>query len=116
MSNEPTIEQMDEAIALFMDLIPVPVGTKALGDIKSPEVSCGLLQYHSSWDCLMPVYEKISQIWTNASRQKQKQIEETYRAIQNRILLCSFRETIEHIYQFIQWYNKQKEVNNDQAD
>lgn len=59
MSNEPTIEQMNEAIALFMGLRPVPSGTKRLGDIKHPEISQALLNYHSSWDALMPCWDRF---------------------------------------------------------
>lgn len=62
MSNEPTIEQMNEVIARFMGIIPIPSGTKPLGEIKHPEEPIAFLNYHQRWGLLMPVVEKISKI------------------------------------------------------
>lgn len=62
LESHPTIDQINRAIAIFMGLIPVPAGTIRLGDIKYPEVSEPFLQYHSSWDWLMPVVEKIESL------------------------------------------------------
>jgi len=66
MSNEPTIEQMNEAIALFTGAV-----IDGNGNVKFilPADGIGLigigkhaLRYHSSWDWLMPVVEKISKL------------------------------------------------------
>lgn len=58
--NEQEITESNILIAEFMGLIVVPCGTKAIGQIKLPEVSGAFLKYHSSWNELMPVLEKIS--------------------------------------------------------
>lgn len=130
MSNEPTIEQKNKAIAVFMgwEFIKGDPNHKCnfcfAGDepcipaldrfVKEKDMRVYYeFKYHSSWDGLMPVIEKINQVWARSARSKQKQIEETYRAIQNRILLCSLSETIEHVYQFIQWYNNQSTTTNE---
>jgi hypothetical protein len=125
MGNEPTIDQMNEAIALF-DGWEFRKGDPdhkcnfcfAGDEPCTPAVDRFVkggrivfhyeVKYHKSWDLLMPVFEKINQIWVNYNRTQQKQIEETYRAIQNRILLCSILEAAELIAQFIQWFNKNK--------
>lgn len=61
-SNEPTIDEKNSTIARFMGIIPIPAGTKRLGDIKPPEESIVFLNYHESWKLLMPVIEKISKM------------------------------------------------------
>ena len=69
MSKEPTIEQMNEAIALFEGRTFYGHTIDKFGGNTAnalPE-----MQYHSSWDWLMPVIEKISKIpllnWDNTT-------------------------------------------------
>lgn len=63
------------------------------------------LPYHKSWDWLMPVYQEISRIWVNDTRPKQKEWEDTYRAIQNRLGLNQIFGMWQLVVHFIQWYN-----------
>ncbi len=121
MSNETiSVDQMNEVIARFMGIVPIPAGTKRLGDIKAPEESIALLRYHSSWDCLMPVVEKIegidkrrygitidptSVIVTDYDKGDDGQIIWVHEYPDNgdtKILM-----THDAVYQFIQWHNQQ---------
>jgi hypothetical protein len=149
--SEPTIEQINEAIALFM-------GAKIDDDgnvmFLQPADGIGLagcgkhaLRYHSSWDWLMPVVEKIHKLKEWQADKKELRLFSTitfdiefdghYKECR-----CSIIGTITHchnesiphtytnvpvphiwinkkktaieatyqaVYQFIQWYNKQKE-------
>lgn len=61
--SEPTTHQMNEAIALFMDVKPYEDSKYGLL-YNSPidGKTCFSLQYHSSWDWLWPVVEKIANL------------------------------------------------------
>jgi hypothetical protein len=73
MSNEPTIAEMNKAIALFMGYKKreklYPTDRQILEGEGLPNWYEDSLEYHSSWDWLMPVIEKISKIpllhWDN---------------------------------------------------
>ena len=62
------------------------------------------LDYHKDWSILMPVVDKINNVWFNLSRTRQKQIEITFRAIQNRILLVNLSESHRLVIKFIKWH------------
>jgi hypothetical protein len=113
MSNKPTIEQKSREIAIFMGLKPIQAGTKRLGDIKPPEISEAFLNYHDSWDALMPCWSKLRDKVAD-------HFDEDYPAE-----YCSMCDIwaleCEHVNingaynllcQAIQWYNNQKEVTN----
>lgn len=77
MSNEPTIEAMNKAITEFMQLETdnesylTPGRTRTVYLINGIWIPLRKLKYHSSWDWLMPVIEKISKIpllnWDNTT-------------------------------------------------
>lgn len=61
--NEPTIDQMNEAMALFMGLTPrfVEYPNKQLNRMEVWSNNHSVpMEYHSSWDWLMEVVEKIA--------------------------------------------------------
>ena len=60
------------------------------------------LEIDFNW--LMPVVDKINNVWFNLSRTRQKQIEITFRAIQNRILLVNLSESHRLVIKFIKWH------------
>ena len=62
MSNETEQANRNKLIAEFMGIEVIPAGTIPIGQIKKGQKSEALLMYHSSWDWLMPVIEKISKI------------------------------------------------------
>lgn len=102
--NEPTIEQINEVIAIFMGLKPVPSGAKRLGDIKHPEIPEAFLHYHSSWDWLKPVIDEIFKYALVYPIQ--------VKPIIDMCIVVEIGAAHEKVYQFIQWYNKQKKATN----
>lgn len=126
MANKPTIEQMNRDLAIFMELIPVPAGTKRLGDIKHPEVSEAFLNYHRSWDELMPVVEKIEGMeWCVRVENWPKKFNSPYKELYSVWMWldpedCPEIQTYSDskieavhkaVYQFITWYSQQKQTN-----
>lgn len=130
MSNEPTIEQMNETIALFMggSLIKEHGGKRYVYYPKSCAKDIAEFKYHSSWDSLMPVVEKIEtpvvskgkMIWAAAD------VEILYKACRisyepdeesgdtNEETKIQAHGKTKHeavykaVYQFIKWYNNQQ--------
>lgn len=95
--------ESNKLIAEFMEY--PDLGTK--GDFS-------YLQYHTSWDWLMPVVEKIEEddevdvnILLNGTRIFKWR---TDMDIVNNVAQISFDKKIEHVYdavvEFIEWYNK----------
>jgi hypothetical protein len=138
MSN-PTVEQMNEAIALFdgWELIsgdPTHIclscdkGVQPSGwctcDAKADRfsrpgriVGHTYFQYHSSWDCLMPVGKRIRDLLSDMLSKRPPHTACMGDVIEVDIT-CALHEyditkVHEAIYGFIQWYNKAKEVNNE---
>lgn len=131
MSNELTIEQMNEAIALFMGGSSVKEhgGKRYVYYLNSCAKAVAELKYHSSWDCLMPVVEKIEtpeikddklmrtgasvSIWykacvINYESDEDSGDENSETTIQTKGE-TKHEAVYEAVYQFIQWYNKQKD-------
>lgn len=151
MANEPTIEQKNEAIALFMGGSSI----KEHGDKryvyypKSCAKDVAELRYHTSWDWLMRVVEKIHRLkeWRKDGKELRMfstisvdmEFDGHYKqsrcSIIGTITYCH-NETIPHkyteipvphiwinkkktaieathlaVYQFITWYNQQKQNN-----
>lgn len=113
-SNEATIEQMNEAIAKF------------IGDHREKQWEAGMpLKYHTSWDWLMPVVEKIETLekgrfsvaidrnYTTISddtrKPHQREIVWIHKLPNNENNRLS--RTYQAVYQFIQWYNNQTTSN-----
>jgi len=125
MSKEPTIEQMNEAIALFEGRTFYGHTIDKFGGNTAnalPE-----MQYHSSWDWLMLVVEKIEKLnWCIRVENWPKCFPTPYKELYSVWMWSNPEDAPEiqtysdvkikavHIavYQFIQWYNKQKEGNN----
>lgn len=109
MSIEPTIEQKNREIAIFMDLVPVPCGTKCLGDIKHPEISEAFLKYHSSWDQLMPVYHQIREkafLLRNCDKGHV-----LFSKLNSQLLYGTIADVHLKAYDFIQWLNQSTTTN-----
>lgn len=112
--SEPTIDQMNEAIALFMNVKPYE--DSRYGILYNSPVdrkTCFNLQYHSSWDWLMPVVEKIESLgfcvyiqndacWIKPGRPRLKYSD-------SELSNEGKKEAVFKIcFRFIQWYNKQQ--------
>lgn len=137
MSNNPTPEQMNEVIAVFDGKVKHDDGKYAY-PYFTDENSKGFyypfqLEYHSSWDWLMPVVRKIEQIengrfgftvdpWEVViidyggcyDGKREVEIVSIHREREpddkHEVLL---RDYYEAVTKFFEWYNKQKEVNNE---
>jgi hypothetical protein len=116
MSNEPTIEQMNVTIARFM------------GMEGTDQFLMKNYRYDKSWDLLMPVVEKIEKSnWCVRVENWPKCFPTPYKELYSVWMWLNPEDAPEiqtysdvkikavHIavYQFIQWYNKQKEGNNE---
>jgi hypothetical protein len=125
MNNEPTIEQMNEMIGIYMGGQWI---TKAIGgrerrwfyynDLPFARVKSTIeLNYHKSWDELMPVVKKIYDTLADMLKKRPPHTACHGDLIEVDIH-CAIREVDilkahGYVYQFCLWYNKQKEVNND---
>lgn len=127
---EVSFEQMNEAMALF-------VGMELKQDVNDPGFEWEWINgpngsfwpsktpppYHTSWDWLMPVVVKIETMerssfgftidpWdiiiTEYASGNEEEIVHVTRQ-ESKLIDCYY----EAVYGFIQWYNKQKEVNNE---
>ena len=117
MSNEPTIEQMNEAICDFMGGYRKIEGPDyCINVYKGPdeiEWETGkYLKYHSLWDWLMPVGKKIFTLL--AEMMKQRPPHTVCRGDFLEVdIHCHIREydiikAHKAIYEFIKWYNKNR--------
>lgn len=113
-SNEPTIEQMDITIARFM------------GMEGSDEFIRQNYQYHKSWELLMPVVERIEKMeWCVRVENWPKKFKSPYKELYSVWMWldpedCPEIQTYSDskieavfnaVYQFITWYNQQKQTN-----
>ncbi len=95
----------NELIAEFMGL---DVDGKNVTD-GDQETTINNLRYDTSWDWLMPVVDKITNIWaTTTNRKKLKECTPIFRAIQNRLGLIEISGVYELSVEFIKWYNANK--------
>jgi hypothetical protein len=115
MSNEPTIEQKNEAIAKFMGYY------YHSGKFYSNTIYPGrgnwfkVARYHNSWDWLMPVVRKIYDMLAEMLKKRPPHTACHGDMIEVDIH-CAIREvnitkTHGYVYQFIQWYKKQHQMN-----
>lgn len=146
-SNEPTISEMNEAIAVFIGFEKVRIGYFGCkdGDPEYDETDWQVanekwlekmgientgyyvvnvngnewyqwcdVEYHTSWDWLMPVVEKIKAIVREEKDSGEKKSLPRWVPIQNE--LCNVNITNVHycVYKFIQWYNQQKQKDGDE--
>lgn len=112
------IEQMNEAIALFMGL------ENDRQEWRLPHrpvvflregywIPVRKLQYHSSWDWLMPVVIKIKELIRDADYDKRVQMSQRLKPIQNETINVNIGATHYCVYQFIQWYQTNKQKDNE---
>lgn len=117
---ETNLDAMNEAIGTFMGYKMYDKRYPRNHGIGAPEAEpekCMIIQkakYHSSWDCLMPVWEKLRESILSDFKGKYPM---KLLAAQRRWKNCCAGVSIEAahlvVYELIQWYNKQKEANNE---
>lgn len=106
-SNEPTIEQMNEVIALFMN---------------QPRLHPSDRRWHKDWNCLMPVVEKIEKdcnaeveishccccvgVYPEGCDTSRGIVSVSYPEAKTKI-----EAVYKAVYQFITWFNQQKQTN-----
>lgn len=109
-SNEPTVEQMNEAIALFMGWAKKKAGEFTKDGYLRYTWE---LEYHASWDALMPVGKKIRDLLQDMLNKRPPHTACNGDLIEVDIHCAISEYNIEkahwHIYQFIQWLNQQKQ-------
>lgn len=128
MSTEPTTEMMNEVIALFMggSSIKEHGGKRYVYYLKSCAKDVSDLKYHTSWDWLMPVVEKIEAMgWCVRIENWPKKFKSPYKEHYSVWMWldpedCPEIQTYSDskieavykaVYQFITWYNQQKQTN-----
>lgn len=108
MANQPTIEQMNEVVALFMDLEPrfVKYPNSQLDRIEVWRNSKSVpIEYHTSWDWLMPVWIKFRSLELFGNEEYNDWIGSL-----SWYLYCASDPSTfqERLYYAIQWYNSTK--------
>ena len=116
MSNKVSIEEMNEAIALFMGGLSIKEhgGKRYVYYTKSCAREVAELGYHSSWDALMPCWEKFR---NNVSDHFDEDFPPEYCAMCDAWALYCEHVNINGahsiIYEGIQWFKKQSTTTND---
>jgi hypothetical protein len=124
MSNEPTIEQMNEAIAVFDGWVVRP--ERIINPHQNPfyylkegftfRHICDF-DYHSNWSSLMPVVKHIHDTLADMLKKRPP-----HTACQGDLIEvdihCAIREVDilkahGFVYQFCLWHNQQKEASNE---
>jgi hypothetical protein len=123
-----TTEEGNKLIAEFMGATPCIVRIKSIGDEQGYEcdeykLPISELEYHSSWDWLMPVVEKIvnevdnEMGWWEAYSEKPfgHQVEIWGRDVLEPIIRVHSKTSLleatwQAVVQFIQWYNQSKNL------
>lgn len=131
MSTEPTTEMMNEVIARFMGYKMYDKRYPRNHGIGAPEAEpekCMIIQrakYHTSWDWLMSVVEKIESIENSRFGvcidctfviitdygENEEELIQTDIYPDNEDTKISI--THDAVYQFITWYKQQKQTNAD---
>jgi hypothetical protein len=72
------------------------------------KICVGELQFHASYDWLMPVVEKICEIHNHADVELYRAIEKAdLQIIHNTSILCHKDGVYARVVEFIQWFNNQ---------
>jgi hypothetical protein len=123
MSNETTIDQMNEAIAVFDGWMVRP--ERIIYPHQTPFYylkegftfrHIGDFDYHSNWSSLMPVIKKVRDMHTNLLLTVGGGMSGYIKAAgeMNRGLIsCDINKAHSGVYKFLEWYNKQKEATNE---
>jgi hypothetical protein len=130
-SKEPTIDQMNEVIAVF-DGWKLLKGNPELicpscDEGRVPSMCCTCDQkndkfqkagkmvartyfgYHASWDVLMPVVKKIPKLIHGTDElDLRRQLSSRWKPIQNELCNVDLRNVHFCVYKFIEWYNQNK--------
>lgn len=121
-SNKPSIGQMNEAIALFDDWQQIKCEDSSLYKKDSKVYLLNDFKYHTSWDRLMPVIEKISaldggkyNVHISSAGQWACYISRDDVFGDDITSFGGFEPVIinawKAVYTFIQWYNQQSKIN-----
>lgn len=108
---QPSVDQMNEVIALFIGYEKYEdkqgIWFKMNGLIKCLHPKLQELNFHRSWDLLMPILAKIKYI-ANAIDMPREFISR-WKPIENELRNINIINTHYCAYKFIQWYNQQKQ-------
>ena len=107
--NQQEIIEGNKLIAEFMGAKMVVENYHGINIIEFPDKSTKDLRglrYHSSWDWLMPVVEKIHTMEEYTEEYTSEQI--IYAPILQAIPLYGIRRVWNEVVEFIKWYNEQK--------
>lgn len=112
MSENATIVQRNECIAIFEGYEKYEdqsgIWFKKEGLIKALHPKLQELNYHSSWDALLPVVLKAKALYLNYEDDPMReQLKMRYKAIENELCNLSLLNTNYCLYQFILWSQKQ---------
>jgi len=112
MTNSPTISEMNEVIARFMGATLFEyVDGYAVLDLTRDGINNKIyvysLKYHSSYDWLMPVWNKFIDLTFDDEGAESKHAELKTK-IGHAILYARISIAHGDLYQGIQWFNKQK--------
>jgi predicted PurR-regulated permease PerM len=112
MSGTPTIDQMNEVIARLDGWesrlqgkgqhSKTPLWYKPSAGYAAWDLSA--MKYHTSWDWLKPVVEKINKLATSGDAINGI----TENIIFSFSIFAPMKDTHAAVYQFIQWYNQNK--------
>jgi hypothetical protein len=102
-----SIEQMNEAIALFEGYRVYDEGyTRCVVNNEGLGYPVKDLRYHESWSWIMPVYHRCRElIFIETSDEGCK----LFAKIQDNLLFGTLLDFHIRIYRFIHWYNNQKQ-------
>lgn len=113
-SNEPTIDQMNEVIALFDGYERYEdqygIWFKREGLIKCMHPKLQELAYHTSWGALMGVVKKIAHTISMLEAPKNDYELDAFE-ITRRPIYTAISTIHNDAYQFITWYNQQTQPN-----
>ena len=116
MNKVPTIEQINEAIALFMggSSIKEHGGHRYVYYQSSCARCVDELKYHSSWDWLMPVWKKAGEVLydirgdlSDTRYLEAHKITKAFMDACQKVELDQAHKAVYNALQFIQWYNNQ---------
>lgn len=115
-SNEPTVEQKNEAIALFMGYEKYEdkfgIWFKKEGLIKCLHPKLQGLNYHKSWDALIPVWDKLRAVLFQCM--PASGFNDGFDKYSDAWKTACFNAEIDKahnvVFQAIQWLNQQKQT------
>lgn len=115
MKEQATIEQMNEAIALFDGYTIYDEGmTRCVINAAKLGFPVADLRYHESWSWLMPVIKKIGNFLQYDLKKRPPHTATNGDWIEVDIHLAlrevDIEKTHQYVYQFIEWYNHYQSI------